>query len=735
MLITNFASGELSPTLNGRIDIPQYYQGCSRLQNFDIIPTGGIERRVGTKRMLELDGNYRLIPFILDKNNNFIFLLKRDKLLIYQYMSNGSLTKVQEYNELHFTDNEISEMQYAQNYDTMVFVHRNHKPIILKYNLLETFSISEMQFDYYPDVNLDDDYDFIMLPNNSLPNAVATMDGHLEFTYNAYGSSTPTVKKYEVDVKKVYCIYNGKLWEYAAATGWRESGMNGQIDDSLFSAETKYPGCVAFWNNRLYFAASEANRQRVWASAAPDTRETRYNDFNMFQKFVTVNKVVKDADLHVFTCDLHLEEIDTTNNTFTLRNVSQNFAQSGALSKDIKNYFVTGNFIPVGTKVISCTETSITINTANIGIQSDKNNETVSIQLWRTANSVSADDYEFQVISNDMVTPDCAFYFDIASSENDAIMFLCPNNTMTIGTESSVWSLGSDASASSFNVQMQGRYGSDQMQALSLGSACIYFAQGKKGIREFYYNATNEAFQTNDIAILAKHILAESAAADFDYITNPYNRLLIVRNDGEVAGLLYDKNNGVLGWYRMKHGKGKIKNTAVIRGYDQWDIMYFIAEKDGNYTLEMLDPGQKVYLDSWRVYAGSSEGYDENAAVLYNATKDVVCTLSDIPQGFSDAGDVVYIGYKYESDIISMPVVNNNEKKRIVALNTRFLNSYMPVMKCTGVADEKFIGTQVPFSGVRKINYPGASDYDVTFELKTDEPKPVNILSVDAVLA
>ena len=73
MLITNFSSGELSNKLNGRVDIQQYFQGAQKINNFDIIPTGGIKRRTGLKRMGQLHNNCRLIPFIIDKDTSFIF--------------------------------------------------------------------------------------------------------------------------------------------------------------------------------------------------------------------------------------------------------------------------------------------------------------------------------------------------------------------------------------------------------------------------------------------------------------------------------------------------------------------------------------------------------------------------------------------------------------------------------------------------------------------------------------
>jgi hypothetical protein len=75
MLITNFASGELSETLFGRTDLPPYYQGASRLENFEVIPTGGIRRRNGTRRVRALEREGRLIPFIADREESFLVVL------------------------------------------------------------------------------------------------------------------------------------------------------------------------------------------------------------------------------------------------------------------------------------------------------------------------------------------------------------------------------------------------------------------------------------------------------------------------------------------------------------------------------------------------------------------------------------------------------------------------------------------------------------------------------------
>lgn len=750
MLITNFASGELSQNLNGRVDIQQYYQGAARIENFEIVPTGGIKRRPGTKRLALLSDNNRIIPFIVDKNS--VYILELGLNPSYDEETEGSqqglinvwkeglsgYTVIQTLYCDYASLAAIKEIQFAQNYDTLILVHRDYVPLILKMSA-GVFTLSEMQFDFIPDVELDDDFDYIMIPYGSFPTKQTTSDGHGQFSYSTLvnGVTTTVIKDFNSGITDFYCIKDGKLYKWN--DHWEVYGTDPDIDDEVFTEANKRPSCVAFFNNRLFFACTGEKPQMVYASAAPDSYGTRYNDFATYKKYVTVNKVTKDADLHLFTCDIVKANIDTENHVTVLTSVTQNFAQSGNLKADVTDYYVSSDIIPIGTKVLAVTENTVTINTDNIAVtwdeeETEKTNLVMSIQLWRSVDSVSAEDYDYMVVANNITTADCSLFFELASDQNDAIKFLSSNRFLAIGTESSIWSVDPGINALSVNAVMQGRYGSDSIQGQAVETATVYFAQGNKGIREFYYDGQSEAFRTNNIALLADHILRESQIVDFDYMTNPYSRLLLVREDGILAEMLYDKTNGIMAWSRIIHGKGKVRNCAVTRGYDENDLVFLVVEDNNSYYLELLDLGDEVYLDSRQLYTEGITGYSTDA-VLFNVTKNLTCPSDNIPSDFIAEGDLVYIGYLYTSYIKSMPVVGRDVSKqqKINALLVRFLNSYKPVMKCTGLPDEKFNNIRtVPYSGVSKVTYPGITDYDVCFELEAKETEPVNILSVDA---
>lgn len=713
MQITNFSSGELSKNLKGRIDLPQYYQGAARIENFEVIPTGGIRRRTGFMRCGKLHGEGRLIPFILDKDNSFI--LEFTPGLLY-FWKNGEpffdtdgiqITLPVPYTSL----SELNEIQYAQNYDTLIFVQRNHTPQILKYDFaLQTFEIAPITFDFYSDVNLDDDYGYVVIADDALP--TAEFDGQ-------------------------YCIFNGHLWKYSQEDGeWKVDGEEPDTDYELFTTENKFPGCVAFFNGRLFLGSTKGARQKVWASATPDTKGTRYNNFCTYQKYVTVNKMIKEPDLHLFTGDIKMAHIDTIKNETVITNVTQDFTKEGALTNGVDEYYVyNSNYIPLGTKVKSVSVNTVVLDGA-IQLEEDIKRIVFQMSLWKNPESASADDYEFQLVNNNLTTSDCSFNFELASDQNDAVLFMSANQSLIVGTESSIWYVPGSVTALNVAAVYNGSFGSDEIQGHCVGNATVYFAQGKCGIREHYYNPQSEGFETNNIAILADHMLTESPAVDFDFMTNPYNRILVTREDGQIASMLYDKTNGVMAWSHIKHGMAKIQSIAVTRGNRDADIVY-AAVKDGEeFYLEKLDTAKKVFLDSWKKYDADDDLSEYGEAILYNSTTGKQIPLAEKDSDFMSENDIVYVGYTFNSVILSMPVIAGDPqaKKRIATLYVRFTDSYMPVMEI-GALKEYFTSEAEPFSGIKQITYPGQSDRDVDFTISINKPEDCCILSVNATLA
>ena len=72
---SSFTAGEISPRLEGRVDLENYRRGLSDLTNMVVMPHGGVTRRPGTKFISEVKDSAdktRIIPFVFKASDTYI---------------------------------------------------------------------------------------------------------------------------------------------------------------------------------------------------------------------------------------------------------------------------------------------------------------------------------------------------------------------------------------------------------------------------------------------------------------------------------------------------------------------------------------------------------------------------------------------------------------------------------------------------------------------------------------
>ena len=75
LALSTFTAGEISPRLEGRIDIEKYRSGLSDLTNMIVQPHGGLTRRPGTEYLGAVKDSSvktRLIPFQFKTSDTYI---------------------------------------------------------------------------------------------------------------------------------------------------------------------------------------------------------------------------------------------------------------------------------------------------------------------------------------------------------------------------------------------------------------------------------------------------------------------------------------------------------------------------------------------------------------------------------------------------------------------------------------------------------------------------------------
>ena len=165
----SFQSGELSRKMDGRSDLDQYRTGCRDLDNFYVLPQGGVERRTGT-RFIALTGDKsstpdgaasaRLFPFDFSDTVKYVVEIGTSYIKIFNGFAetDGSYLTYEPTGTVPaYTSTELNELQFVRRYDTMVITHRNHEPLLLKRtSVTPTFTVSDIEYVYPPlrDMNI-----------------------------------------------------------------------------------------------------------------------------------------------------------------------------------------------------------------------------------------------------------------------------------------------------------------------------------------------------------------------------------------------------------------------------------------------------------------------------------------------------------------------------------------------------------------------------------------------------
>jgi hypothetical protein len=145
-ITTDFTAGELSRKLDGRADLPLYYKGCSKIENFIPFSQGGITYRSGTKYLgrTKSDLKARLIPFVLSESLSFLLELGNNYMRFWQ---SGGLVKsggVPIEVATPYLTAEIPDIQYAQVENAIYFAHRSHPVMVLSWTGGVSFTFSEL---------------------------------------------------------------------------------------------------------------------------------------------------------------------------------------------------------------------------------------------------------------------------------------------------------------------------------------------------------------------------------------------------------------------------------------------------------------------------------------------------------------------------------------------------------------------------------------------------------------
>ncbi len=258
----SFEKGEISPEFFSRENV----QGLSKMENMDVLAGGGLTRRKALKFVAEIENDAKLITFVVAENENYILALSDKRIQIYKdgIFVQGLITL--------WNQNDLKKLQYAQRFDSIIFVHPDFPPQQIQKNE-GVFNISEFGFQTTDDLNIQmpfmkfDDTDEIKITVTSYSesgNSSVKLTTNKDFwkPQNVMNRLFLIDKQWVVqefiDSKNVIAICNGTYTlPTEPVSEWYEAA---------FSDVRGYPVSITFHQDRLVFGGSKSWPSGIWMS-------------------------------------------------------------------------------------------------------------------------------------------------------------------------------------------------------------------------------------------------------------------------------------------------------------------------------------------------------------------------------------------------------------------------------------------------------------------------------------
>lgn len=280
-IVNSFASGELSPRLMGRTDSPKFTSGCEIMENFIALPHGGALRRGGTRYINEVKNSAhgtRLIPFEYSVTQTYVLELG-DNYMRFYTKSNGVFGQIQSAGAAYeittpWGHADVEEIQFAQNADVMWLVHPDYPPqkLIRKDHTDWELAAEAFKKGPFNEVNQDETITLAFSSttdvNQTLTASQALFDqGHVGTDWlidtkpgdntgevvwarvTAVQSSTVATVDIKDDTAMPQDVNPTSLWQAPA-----------------FCTANGFPSAVVFYEQRLWYAGTEAKPQSFWGS-------------------------------------------------------------------------------------------------------------------------------------------------------------------------------------------------------------------------------------------------------------------------------------------------------------------------------------------------------------------------------------------------------------------------------------------------------------------------------------
>lgn len=737
--LTNFTGGELSPRLDGRNDLAKYSSGCKTLQNMVVYPHGSSARRPGTSFVAEVktsSAKTRLIPFefsttqtyILEFGNQYIRFYKDSGAIL---EANKTITGITKANPGVVT----STAHGFANGDTVVIsgvvgmTQVNGKRFKVANVAANTFELQDI------DGNNVNTSSYTTYSSGGVANRVYTLT-------TTYLTADLFQIKYAQSADVMYLChpdYSVKKLSRTGHTSWTITEVDftdgPYLDDNITTTtlgmsthtvgtgRTLTASAVTGINNDTGFQSTDVGRLFTFRDG--------YGEITAITSTtVATVTVIKDMGSSTSTTSWALGAFsDTTGYPSCVSFYEQRLVFAGTEAQPQTLYF-----------------------------------------------SKSGDYENMHENRGGTIADDDAIIYTIASNQVNAIRFLSATRTLIVGTvggEFSVSGGGTDDPITPTNIliKKQSNHGCANTDAIPVGNVTLFLQRAKRKIRELAYNFDVDGYVAPDMTILAEHI-SETGFNEMSYQQEPNQIIWAVREDGQLAGLTYQREQQVVAWHRhifggsFSTGNAVCESVATIptndKEYQTWVIIKRTingvtrryVEYINQFDFTETDNTTFNFLDSQLAYSGSATttitGLDhlegQTVSVLANGSTHPDRTVSGGSITLARSSTKVKVGLPYTSILQTMRIDAGSQNGTSQAKTKRIYNITVRLYESIGVevgpnlsnmetipfrSSAQLMDTAIPvYTGDKEVEFRGNYETDGYIYVRQTQPLPLTVLSL-----
>ena len=374
------------------------------------------------------------------------------------------------------------------------------------------------------------------------------------------------------------------------------------------------------------------------------------------------------------------------------------------------------------------------------------------------------------------IADDDAIVYTIASDQVNAIRFLSATRLLIVGTvggEFSVSGGGGDDPVTPTNIliKKQSNNGCANVDPIPVGNVTLFLQRAKRKIRELAYNFDVDGYVAPDLTILAEHI-SETGFNELSYQQEPNQIIWAVREDGQLAGLTYQREQQVVAWHRhifggaFSTGNAVCESVATIptddKEYQTWVIVKRTINGVTRRYVEYLnefdfnedDNTDFNFLDSQLAYSGSATvtitGLDhlegQVVSVLANGSTHPNRTVTNGSITLARSSTKVKVGLPYTSILQTMRIDAGSQNGTSQAKTKRIYNITVRLYESIGVevgpdlnnmesipfrSSAQLMDTAIPvYTGDKEVEFRGNYETDGYIYVRQTQPLPLTVLSL-----